>query len=479
MGKKVAKIDYEEVMKYYSRKEVAEAICEAATKREIGVLMKGGRFGKRPDILQFPQDVIEMAKQGVVTFNVSEERWQNPLDLEPGMKALDLDNNRIGWDLILDIDCKQIEFSKITAQIIIEALKYYNVPLGVKFSGGSGFHIGISWESIPKVINQKDSSILFPDVPRAVAEYIVSMVGEPLSKRLLEKFDMDHIQKRTGKTFDELVKNRKLDPWQIVGIDSVLISNRHLIRSVYSLNEKTGLVSVPLLLEEVEEFDLKSAKMKNVNVENDVSKGRIFLSSKESSEGLKSLFTQAIDYVKKQKIDVERKEEKDYQPLPDAAPEETFPPCILHILSGIKDGRKRATFILVNFFRSAGWSYDMIEDRLKKWNDNLEEPLHEQELFASFRYNKTKGKQVLPPNCDNAGYYLDFGVCNPDGLCKKIKNPISYVKVKVKSLQEKKKEEEIQKQKEERRKARMEKDKAKTEKKMVEDSKDTPPKEHP
>jgi len=107
-------------LSYYSRKDVLEAIFNFSNKREVGVLMKGGRFGKRPEIIQFPQDVIQMAKQGAVAFNSSEERWENPLLLEPGMKSFELDNNRDGWDLILDIDCKFIEISKITAEILIQ-----------------------------------------------------------------------------------------------------------------------------------------------------------------------------------------------------------------------------------------------------------------------------------------------------------------------------------------------------------------------
>ncbi len=62
--------------------------------------MKGG-FAKRPNILQYPQDVSEFAKDGATSFHVSEEHWNNPMELEPGMSKKKLDKLRTGWDLIL------------------------------------------------------------------------------------------------------------------------------------------------------------------------------------------------------------------------------------------------------------------------------------------------------------------------------------------------------------------------------------------
>ena len=39
------------------------------------------------------------------------------------MKPEDQNNLRKGWDIILDVDSKFIEFSKIAAELIIDALK--------------------------------------------------------------------------------------------------------------------------------------------------------------------------------------------------------------------------------------------------------------------------------------------------------------------------------------------------------------------
>ena len=94
--------------------------------------------------------------------------------------------------------------------------------------------------------------------------------------------------------------------------------------------------------------------------------------------------------------------------------------------TGLSDGRKRALFILINFLTSLGWNYDDIEKYLKEWNKKNNEPLRENYLLGQLRYHKTQKKKILPANCNNMMYYVDIGVCKPDNLCTKIKNPVSY-----------------------------------------------------
>ena len=83
-------------------------------------------------------------------------------------------------------------------------------------------------------------------------------------------------------------------------------------------------------------------------------------------------------------------------------------------------------FILINFLISLGWGYKEIEDYLREWNKKNTEALRENYLVGQLRYHKTQKKKILPPNCNNDMYYLDVGVCRPDNLCSKIKNPVSY-----------------------------------------------------
>ena len=103
-----------------------------------------------------------------------------------------------------------------------------------------------------------------------------------------------------------------------------------------------------------------------------------------------------------------------------------FPPCIKLILAGIQDGRKRSVFILTNYLTSIGWGYDKIEALLYEWNKKNPEPLREINLISQLRYHKQQQKKIMPPNCDNISYYKDFGVCQPDAFCARIKNPAQY-----------------------------------------------------
>ena len=111
-------IDPKIALVYYSRPEIQEAIVEQAKDKEAVGSVQGETYRRRPDILQYPGDVFELAKQGVTSFHSSEELWHNPLLLKPGMSKKEFDENRKGWDLLLDIDCGVNLFSK---EIIIGA----------------------------------------------------------------------------------------------------------------------------------------------------------------------------------------------------------------------------------------------------------------------------------------------------------------------------------------------------------------------
>ena len=53
--------------------------------------------------------------------------------------------------------------------------------------------------------------------------------------------------------------------------------------------------------------------------------------------------------------------------------------------------------------------------------------------MGQLRYHKQKKKRILPPNCKE--FYQEIGICYPDNLCEKIKNPVSYSRRKTKFLQ--------------------------------------------
>lgn len=435
------KIPISTVLKYYKRPEIQRAIVDAAEHKEIAMSYGGTGYGKRPDVLHYPRDILEMVKRGGTSFHCSEELWHNPLQVTTGMKPTELNELRKGWDLILDIDCPELEYSKIAGDLLVHALKHHGVKhISVKFSGNHGFHIGIPFEAFPATVNGKPVKDLFPDGPRRIASYLQDMIRDPLAQRLLEKHPLATIAQNIGKPANELSTNGRFNPFAVLAIDTVLIASRHLYRMPYSLNEKSGLVSTVIKPEDILTFDKNTARPELVK------DTPPFLQRDPIIPGeARQLLVNAFDHNVKIEPDIEIKK-KEYEPVTEAVPEEYFPPCIKTISQGLEDGRKRALFILLNFLKSVGWSYDQIETYLHQWNERNPEPLREVVINGHLRHHKNTKKKILPPNCTNKAYMVDLGVCNPDGFCKantdprnekfapRIKNPANYAVAKQRSI---------------------------------------------
>ncbi|MEW6063172.1 MAG: DNA primase small subunit domain-containing protein [Nanoarchaeota archaeon] len=388
-------------LEFYSRKDIQKQLVKISKDREIGVRFNEN-FGKRPDIILYEGDVLSFAKSGATSFHMSIERWRDPLRLKAGMTKLELDKLRIGWDLIIDIDGKNVEYSKEAAVLIIGALNFYNIHnISVKFSGNKGLHIGIPFEAFPSMIDDKEIKLLFPDLLRMIIEHLKSMIKE-------------HLEERIGK-----------DPFSKVSIDTQLISNRHMFRAPYSLHEKTGLVSLPIKQEQVRDFDISLAKPENVKV------NLVFLDlDKIIKNEAKQLVIQAFEFGKKEdrpKADFK----SSFEVSKTLIDKKFFPPCINLLSSGIKnDGRKRALFILLNFLKSTGYSNEDINKFFLDWNKKNYEPLKEGYIKSQLEWNKRQKQNLPPPNCPHAythiNYYKELQVCYSDDFCKTIKNPLQY-----------------------------------------------------
>ncbi|HLG24646.1 MAG TPA: hypothetical protein VI564_06990 [Candidatus Nanoarchaeia archaeon] len=416
-------------LSYYKREDIQKALVEEAKDLEIGIRFNES-FGKRPDVLLHNADVFELAKQGATSFHSSEERWRNPLQLDPSLKRHELDGLRIGWDLILDIDCGIFEYSREAADLVVKALKFHKIKsVSCKFSGNKGFHIGVPFEAFPEKVRSEATSKMFPEAPKRIAAYIKEMIKKPLGERIEKLDDFNTVLEKTGKNSAEITyyddKNqRRLNAEPFLEIDTILLASRHLYRMCYSLHEKSGLASVPVDPDKVLEFRKEFALPNKVTV----SKFRFLDSSNSEKEEAQRLFREAYDFTTKNESLVDEKSiwGKELEIPTEALPEELFPPCIKLILNGIEDGKKRALFILINYFSSIGWSYEMIEEKLKKWNEKNREPIKEVYLLGQLRYHKQMQKKVLPPNCQNEMYMVGIGVCKPDNFCPRIKNPAQY-----------------------------------------------------
>ncbi|MBU2520208.1 MAG: hypothetical protein KKB03_03130 [Nanoarchaeota archaeon] len=418
-------MNFQQILDYYSREDIQKAILETAENREVAGVFKNGSFGSRPNVLIYPDDIKAMVRTGTLEFHCSLEHWSNPMLLKT--EPADYDKYRVGWDIVLDIDCKKFDHGKIASRNLIWALEKHGIKnFSIKYTGGTGFHIGIPWKSIPAVIESRktlESVKHFPDVARQIGLYLKSYMKERFEKELFKKYTIEQLAEQTGKPIGNFFAEggESLDPFQAADIDPILISSRHLFRMPYSLNRNTFLASLPIKPSELDDFEKEYAKPEKVKA--DLS----FLKEAEKNEAA-GLVAGAVDWY--ERINMQKRKKKKLMERPNIAiSEEHFPPCINNILNGLSDGRKRSLFILINFLNSGNWKKEQMNEFIVKWNQKNKPPLRDSYVISQLRWYKDREKR-LPPNCKGNGWYSDFGACQPNELCgkqnKTIKNPINY-----------------------------------------------------
>ena len=395
---------------YYSRPDIQNAIYEFSRNREVVPSYMMESFGKRPDSIQYPADLFQMVQKGATSFHCSEELWSDPMQLLTGMTETQLNELRIGWDLLIDIDSKYIDYSKISAEIIINFLKFHGVKnIGIKFSGSKGFHILIPWKAFPKEINNVKTSDMFPEWPRIISRYITEKTKTELIKKVTELT----IENKYIKDYEA--------PKEVMP-DIILVSPRHLFRMPYSLHEKTALASIVLDKDKISEFQIQDANPLKITKENINS----FMPESEEAEA-SELLLQALDWSKETQPESKNYEQKqtDFKPIKlDKISDEFFPPSIQEILKGVKDGRKRAVFVLINLFRSIGMEKDELEKRMYDWNQKNEVPLKEGYIKSQLSWSYRN--KVVPPYNFDKDFYKGLGIV-PTEEELSYKNPVNYV----------------------------------------------------
>ncbi|MAG47818.1 hypothetical protein CL617_04385 [archaeon] len=481
------------LLNYYSRKDVQEELLNFSKNKEFVPKFKDS-FGKRPDMVQYPRDILEHVKKGATSFHVSEERWKDPLSLKTGLTKKDLDKLRISWDFVIDVDFEVFECSKIIANNIVKALEEHKIKnIFVKFSGNKGFHILIPFESFPESIKKHNVKDLFPEAPKDLLFYINNYIDNEknnfkLTKEIVsnnyfqeylktkKKKESDFIQNLCSKcnkpkvsgekiefvcpycneTYFEDPKtkfkkckmckkftqrmtdlkskcscgNRKFIKRINLALDTILISSRHLYRAPYSIHEKSDLVSLPIDKNKILDFNKDDAKPENIKEIKPFVDESIII-----KEEARTLMNRAFSI---QKIE-QKKEIKEFDIPKSPIKIQNFPPCILLGLKGLEDGKKRFLFILLNFLKSSGYNHSQIKDIIYDWNKRNKEQLNEGYVLSQLSWHQRQ-KQVPPPNCpsnSNLGYYTDLNICKPDNLCKTIKNPAQYTLKKSKTKQKK------------------------------------------
>lgn len=409
-----------EVFDYYNREDILEKILNSSVNREISFALKDGNYSSRPNIIDYPRDILQMVRKNAVSFHGSVERWENPMRISTGMKEDELDGLRSGWDLIIDIDSALgLEAAKLATQKVLRFIEKEDVKnYGLKFSGNRGFHISIPWEAFPKKVDFEATKNQFPKIPRTIMEYIRMKIKDELLEDLIKlKGSISSLVEDLGSHI------HKLTPYAFVDVEKDW-GKRHLFRLPYSLNEKSWLVSLPIKKEELEDFEKENASPEKVKADMN------FLKEAEKGEAT-NLLTNALDWEARNRKVKKKKEKRKFRTKAKVS-EKRFPPCIKLILKGISDGRKRSVFILVNFLQTLNWKWGEIEEKIKKWNEKNHPPLKENYINTQLNWFKRQRKDMLPPNCANRMFYKGFGACKPDEKCKQetkeiqIKNPVVY-----------------------------------------------------
>jgi hypothetical protein len=410
----------QQVIEYYSNEFVIKQLLSASKDREVAGAFWDGTYDQRPNILQFPSDIVQMAKKGVTSFHFSVEHWSNPMSITT---AESYDKLRKGWDVIIDIDSKMsLDESKIAARLVCELLEKYGIRnYGIKFSGRRGFHIVMPWIMFPKTIDYKSSEKFYPLVPRVVSRFIRKKIKHDL---------MDELVKTKGaKNLFSILSEvpEKISPYFFVEIEKDW-GSRHMFRAPYSLNEKTWLVSIPITLSQLRDFDPKQAEPKHV-IANANTYASFFTGEENEAQ---DLLTAAMDWYATIKKEEPKQKPSARIVWEKKITEEYFPPCVKNILAGLANGRKRSIFTLVNFLRMANWSWPEIEQKIFEWNEKNKPPLPRSIVLGQLRWGQSN--QRTTANCPPDGdlFYTDTGICKPDKICTAggmkiaIKNPVVY-----------------------------------------------------
>ena len=197
-------------LSYYARKDIQQAIFEFCKNRETVANFNNKFFAKRPDVLDYPSDIFNSAKTGATSFHCSEEIWQNPLDINTNMTPQQYNEIKIGWDLLIDIDSKYFDYSKIAARLLIATLEHHGIKnIGIKYSGSKGFHIIVPSKAFPKEVAGELTKDKFPEWPRAIAGYLFNTIKDSMNQEILKLSTREELEAKGELISSHLCPNCK------------------------------------------------------------------------------------------------------------------------------------------------------------------------------------------------------------------------------------------------------------------------------
>lgn len=192
---------------YYSKPAVQKVLLDFSHHREVVPRYFEG-FGKRPDTLLYPADIMGLVSRGATSFHSSEEIWSDPLQIQSDMTQAQLTLIRESWDLLIDIDSPYLDYAKVAARLVLELLERHGIRhYGIKFSGSKGFHIIVPGEAFPEEYEGMPRKEGFPEWPRAMVEYILEAIRPSYNKEVTALgINIEALQRRTQLSKEELVQ---------------------------------------------------------------------------------------------------------------------------------------------------------------------------------------------------------------------------------------------------------------------------------
>ena len=209
----------ERIISYYSRKDVQQAMFQYAKGRKISVL-RNFRPMFRGSQLRKPDDILP-----IMMFYSQEPKLYPSIH---GTVSRQDGSGRQVCDLVVEVDFKKSRSRSFNlSRPIIRLFQDLGLEFRVKFSGNASPHIIIPAEAFPR------------------------------SRRKVSS-----CRNLYGKLLDFLRKQIK----QPKTLDGSFRNPNHFLRMPYSINENTGLVSVPIRIEDFDRFSWEIARPESVVV---------------------------------------------------------------------------------------------------------------------------------------------------------------------------------------------------------------------
>jgi predicted RNA-binding Zn-ribbon protein involved in translation (DUF1610 family) len=262
---------------YYSNPKILEAMTKFSQDREVVPRYFEG-FGKRPDKIQYPSDIMGLVNRGATSFHASEELWNDSLSLNNEMTQEEMSKMRKSWDLLIDVDSPFLDYSKIATRLVIDFLERYGVKnYGLKFSGSKGFHIIVSGKAFPEEYDGMKMKENFPEWPRAICEFIIKRIRAEFNKQTSSEEDIQNLSTRTNLGREEIVEtvcpecNRPMVRDKVVTYKCNLCGNEIMLKKSIIANRRVIRCnmddSLTKLVKEEEIFRCPDCKISNQKIE--------------------------------------------------------------------------------------------------------------------------------------------------------------------------------------------------------------------